>query len=771
MPTHYRLSSLFLAAALSGGLVGCGSSSDSNPSHTNDPEDDPSVVFAYPRLDLDEPLSSPFPGNHLFVDKHGHVAQTVTLGYGEDELEAMPYAKRNLVNALNSLHGFSTNAPLTVRFNRPIEHDSAIAGRTVQVYKLDSADHLNARNTAEPLSADDFTVEVVDMGRGSTLKITPKRLLKPGQLYTIVLTRYTQDDDNGLPNGLTYTDSEGKRHAVRPSATYESLINGSDLSDPRRIELRQHTLAAFNALEGFVTAEETVLSWNVYTQPVESTLNQLHTEINTRAGAQALNLRVLAPAEIGSAPGTGALDAGDFLALPGSIELPLYHGVPNILGRPGIPATSESAASHNALNTGWETTLLQPLPEANRSAPRTPVLMTAPNGFCDSGKGPWPVVIYQHGIGGDRTELLNIAPELAQAGMVGLAIDLPLHGPILDSLGDNSLKRQLHTETLYYNVNHPLRSGGELSERNFYLPNDLWGGNMPDTTTEEAPSGEYFVNFESLHTFRDNIRQASADLFALTAALRQQNAISFTRATPCANGHTPRFDAGNIYFLGHSFGAVAGMSYLSIDNSRESGNQRLKGASLGNLTGGLAESLWASEVYRPRIEAALDALGYEPDTWEYERYFIIAQTVLDSADPINYAELPHNISLSGAIPLHLQNVKGGGNSDLDANPADQVLPFAIEGSTFAGADKLLEHLKAGRTRPGGSAPVHDTRFLFGGHDSFINPAARVLNADGDWVEATRAADVTGTMQQQALSFITSGQPSGGDSSLFETVDD
>src|SRR3546814_13480725 len=59
-----------------------------------------------------------------------------------------------------------------------------------------------------------------------------------------------------------------------------------------------------------------------------------------------------------------------------------------------------------------------------------PVLVTIPN--ANSGKtmpaDGWPVVIFQHGITGNRTQMIAIAPALAAAGFATVAIDLPLHG-------------------------------------------------------------------------------------------------------------------------------------------------------------------------------------------------------------------------------------------------------------------------------------------------------------------------------------------------------
>src|SRR3546814_14235632 len=59
-----------------------------------------------------------------------------------------------------------------------------------------------------------------------------------------------------------------------------------------------------------------------------------------------------------------------------------------------------------------------------------PVLVTIPN--ANSGKtipaDGWPVVIFHHGITGNRTQMIAIAPPLAAAGFAAAAIELPLPG-------------------------------------------------------------------------------------------------------------------------------------------------------------------------------------------------------------------------------------------------------------------------------------------------------------------------------------------------------
>ena len=42
--------------------------------------------------------------------------------------------------------------------------------------------------------------------------------------------------------------------------------------------------------------------------------------------------------------------------------------------------------------------------------------------------GGWPVLIFEHGIGRSRADMLAVADSFADSGFVVVAIDLPLHG-------------------------------------------------------------------------------------------------------------------------------------------------------------------------------------------------------------------------------------------------------------------------------------------------------------------------------------------------------
>ena len=74
-------------------------------------------------------------------------------------------------------------------------------------------------------------------------------------------------------------------------------------------------------------------------------------------------------------------------------------------------------------------TVANPIP-VERDRQTVPVLITVPNQFSGQVKpaGGWPVVIFQHGITGNRSQALALADTMASIGFAVISMDLPLHG-------------------------------------------------------------------------------------------------------------------------------------------------------------------------------------------------------------------------------------------------------------------------------------------------------------------------------------------------------
>ena len=216
------------------------------------------------------------------------------------------------------------------------------------------------------------------------------------------------------------------------------------------------------------------------------------------------------------------------------------------------------------------------------------------------------------------------------------------------------------------------------------------------------PSGNFFINLQSLLTSRDNTREAAQDLRQLTATLPLMD----------LNGDgKPDLDAGHIRFVGHSLGGITGATFLGIE-------ENITSATLGMAGGGIAKLLDGSATFGPRIAAGVAMAGIIKGTPAYESYLIGVQTVVDSGDPINYG--PTAASLH---PIHLIEVVGGAGS-----LPDQVVPNSVPGAPLAGTEPLAKVMglqSANRSVWDDNGVRAIVRFTQGDHSSIISPVASV----------------------------------------------
>lgn len=372
------------------------------------------------------------------------------------------------------------------------------------------------------------------------------------------------------------------------------------------------------------------------------------------------------------------------------------------------------------------TTLCFPLP-VKQTDELIPLLVTVPNANSGQTKpaNGWPVVIFQHGVTRNRGDALPVAPALAAAGFVVVAIDLPLHG-ITPS-----------------NPLAALRQAGRERTFDLDLVNNSTTAPGPDGTPDG--SGQHFINLASLITSRDNLRQASSDLLNLSKSIA---GIDLD-----ADG-TPDLDASKVRFLGHSLGGIVGATYLALDDS-------VGAATLANAGVGIGKLLDASAAFGPVVRAGLAAAGLTEGSDDYETFIRFAQTLVDAGDPVNYL-----VDLKAKHPLHVIEVLG-----------DTTVPnAAAAGATSAtqdrvtitgflsGTDPLIALLGldvigpltppiATQAQKTGAKLAVATVFTTGNHGSILDPSGSASNA------AT-----TQEMQRETANFLKSNGtclPTGG----------
>ncbi|MEN1728541.1 MAG: lipase, partial [Pseudomonadota bacterium] len=240
-------------------------------------------------------------------------------------------------------------------------------------------------------------------------------------------------------------------------------------------------------------------------------------------------------------------------------------------------------------------------------------------------------------------------------------------------------------------------------------------------------SGAWFINLPSLLTSRDNNRQAQADLSIL--------ALNIPLIDLDGDG-LGDIDGSNINFTGLSLGSINGIPFLAVEPT-------VNNAVLSVPGGGIAQLLNGSITFGPVVRGGLAAAGIEAGTADFEQFLLIAQSVLDSADPINWGA---NASLTNSILLHQM-------------AGDTVIPNAVPGAPLSGTEPLIAIM--------GLAPITETtvdpmgirgatRFIQGSHGSLLDPTASLA--------------VTAEMQAQAASMVASGGATVvvGDTSLIQT---
>lgn len=453
-----------------------------------------------------------------------------------------------------------------------------------------------------------------------------------------------------------------RRNLVRPTVTgFKSLANA--LRDPD------------------IADEDLVIAWSFTTQSISATLATLNAIAQPKTFAvgnsglstgdipgidpadradiyvgtldavpyyldDAANANDFASQCIGATPGVscdgfwgndGTVTAGSTAFVPWT-PLGNYDGDPDT---PDTPAPC-SGPPFNFQNTApLSTTNCHRIP-AERSQENLPVLLTVPNANSGQTKPVtgWPVVIFQHGITGNRTQALALAGAMASGGMVVVAIDLPLHGLVpADSVATCG---SLANNDFYI-------SGGAERTFDLDLVNNTSGAYEPDGIVD--CSGTHMINLGSLITSRDNLRQAVADQIHLVKSLLAANPVNLD-----GDVDTDDIDETRIHFAGMSLGGIVGGTLLGV-------NTDIKAASLNVPGGGIAKLLDASASFGPRIAAGLAGVAFSSDssgagspfegTDTYETFNRFAQQLLDPADPINYA-----VAANAAHRIHLIEVIG-----------------------------------------------------------------------------------------------------------------
>ena len=728
-----------LSAAIATAMLAACSSGTNSPSvaTTPPPNTGGSTVTGVITAQFDSALGLlPFPNNLLFG---GSTDGTL------NPPVANPANTGDPAVALSALDGFSTNAPWSATFSAAIDPATVVAGQTVRFFEVTrpsplsigvtgvvrelvpNVDYVTAISRSTEITA---TAPQNNGKTGIRLAVVPLKVLDATTLvgstltlktYMVVLTKGIKDlAGNDATPDTTYfiakrtaTLVNGSCATVGFNATSTDpllpVANACALEPVRQLVNAQEALAASQG----VVRDNIILSWSATTQsvaPVLAAVRGLTTPRTSTIAKTPLNTGLL---------GLGLPATADVYI--GVTPVPYYLTAPGVApdgsaaGTVASPASvvltgfwrARAGANPQIDPTSTNLTFSNPVPVRN-SIQNVPVLMTVPNAASNQVKPAtgWPVVIFYHGITRNRTDMLAISTTYASTGRAVIAIDQPLHG-----VGSSSP---------FYIEGTPFAP--LASERTFDvdLVNNATGApgadQIPDT------SGTHFINLGSLLTSRDNNRQAQADMLQLVKNLSVMDIDGDAR---------PDFDVTKIAYTGQSLGAINLIPAMALETTVNVGVLNVGG-------GGIAQLLNGSPTFGPRIRAGLLAgAGLSPGTSSFDQYFTVTQTVIDAADPLNWAKALGASDrilfqeVVGTLPASdpscaLFTATGAPVANAPANGCpDAVIPNTVPGAPLAGTEPLVATMGLSaitRTTQSATGIKGIVRFIKGDHGSLLNPA-------------------------------------------------
>lgn len=693
----------------------------------------------------------PTPNDVLFADNSSMANLDATLNLPPSS----DAGQQVVIDALNSLDGWSTTAPVAFRFSRGVDPATVVGGDTVRFFRVDAfADPVTGLKIGTPVSdvlaelTPGLDYELVAASSDSSIAswtIVPLRPLQPRSIYMYVITNGVMDAD-GFPVKAGRTYSVAKSTTIlpvdHPAFGLQLLVSAMEFlasSDPDVVPPipREEVVAAAS----FTTQStiDVLEAARLISQGQESTLLAA-----ICAGAPAPGHLACSAAPANTEPAASAVTllfdtstvggSGDADLYQGMLEVPYYSSAaPNPAGVPvqsTAPLTGrwqarfsflEGVTGADPMETDRHVTQHNPLP-LQSAAERIPLLISLPS-VASTQVQPatgWPVVIFQHGVTRQRTDLLALADRLGRAGFAAVAIDMPLHG-VTD------------TGSLF----HVGVMEGQLRERSFGLDLLTESGGIvtdvvPDGTADS--SGAHFINFSSLQTQRDNLRQAVADLFAVVRVIQDNLNVDGS-----AVNAEDDFDPAQIHFVGQSLGGIVGATFAAVD--ADSASPALVSATFSVTGGGIPPLLVASPSFGPTVVAGLATAGLDQGTAGFEAFVSAAQALTDSADPVNFADGLNG----GALPILLHEVVGGGPG---GGLTDQVIPNDVPGAPLSGTDPLVDLLGLSQVTATTATSAAVVRFSEGVHSSLLDPDPA---GDGDAENLAAFQE----MQEQVALWLTS----------------
>ncbi len=594
-----------------------------------DPDDDSGpfrVLFQIPRDDVEQPFYAlPFP-NNIRMDDSG----TITLSdhpspgplidvVGDVVGDVLRVASRDL-------RGYGANQAVFMRFSNSPDFDSLFLGSPDQgtVSLVDITPDFEGRGNVRSVSLRAST------GRGAYIchnwiAVRPSDgvPLLPSHTYAVIVSRDVTD-----PSGTRLTPDDDFAAVMAAEAPNELLLQSAWIDyGPLRLWLAEEQIDAARIGGATVfTIQDTNRGPDLLhraVQEADAPVFESPVVCGTDADAYA----------VADDPDRGCQtdSTGAFSELQSVVGLPQFQS--------GTPPFKD-AVDGGAI----EFRSTPPIPDRVDSVH---VTLTVPNGV-PMPAGGWPVVLYGHGTGGNYTSAIRggIAEELSAV-----------------ELGEDTV----HFATLGFDA--PLHGARTFPQN--------WKAEWLEVDPDAYDSDTLYFNPLNIRASRDNALQSAADLWSLVRLLTTDR----LEASDTSLGQEIRFDASNIFYVGHSQGGVVAPVFLARETA-------VRAAVLSGAGGTTIRALL--EKTSPHNVPAILRVGLvDPDISREHPLLNIAQQVSERADGVNHARYLMREPPEGRDRMHLLQIYGVDDT-YSPNATQTSLARALGLDQVPGANVPLE---------------------------------------------------------------------------------
>lgn len=629
--------------------------------------------------------------------------------------EALAFINAKEVGNSHAVAGL--NAPIYLRFAQPLD-PASVSPTSIKVFQITGDSSASSATENNPLTFTDISAMFSHQYRagGTEVFLFPNFPLLPGTRYLYVVTSAVKDAATGKP--------------VTSSMYFDALKSRIPLIAPlARLEpMRANRMSGGNVLlSGYAKVMDDLIAAAAVTKITSrDEIALLGRFITTAAGfvaRDASNPASLIPVEsalrafaagapLGGLPGKSwsnsvsavtTIPAATFWAgagAPGSAPASLASVVTGSINSAELsldPVVVGANASNSDLSgvTGAYNPaagVVQPFRSGFNLTSYYHVPRSIPFIYLKPALANGKLVVFQHGITGQKEQVLALAQSLTGAGYAVVAIDLPLHGALA-------------------------------------VPNHGTG----------ALWGQDFLALGAPLATRSNIQQAAFNLNRLELTIRTGGLVAAGIASAPPT---------EIRFAGMSLGSIVGSYYLAGNTTLASSGIPYLQSTLNNDMKGflsvpgarLAYLLKESAAFSGSINAGLAAKGIVQDSPTYNQFFQVTQSVIDSVDPASITT-----PLAAGLPSRLS-----GRIAVQEALGDQVIPNANTryfGNALGGREVL--GTAGAAVAPGfnqlaylsGTTPVPAT-FMFTLSNG--NPAPKTAPARG--IEETGTSPAEGYFQ-------------------------